>query len=114
MKNKTFISFPDLNFTALNKLKINLKNVNPTHLLDKYPGVKYKFGAFSYNPDVTKYGIDYDWKKTLFRMLNLEFKEGVSYSLAVLATYVLENKQIKYVTCGKHLPMPQKGKQKHF
>lgn len=101
----SFVSYPEPNFTILNKLNLKIEDINPTHILDNFEskGINYKFGRYLDNNNTQSNEIIFDWKKNLYDIINNQFREGVSYSLAVLGCFVDDINRAKFLSYGKHL-----------
>jgi len=113
--NKLNKTYPDLNYNILNEQIINFKEVNPTHKLDDYDSLYYKFGPNLQIPPLFalarlrsdgKYkDIDYlNWMDNLYKLINEEMKDGITYSLAILGIKKeSNNNKPSIITYGPHI-----------
>jgi hypothetical protein len=101
------------NYKLLNELNININTINLTHNLDKFEGIKYKFGGSKYYPDFYKTDqklhsyVEYGWQEDIQHLVENILQDGITYSIAVLGTYY-ENGKLDSITFGEHLLVTNK------
>jgi hypothetical protein len=111
---KGFSSLPNFKEEILNKLNLNLNNVNETHkILDGK--IKYKFNNYINYPnlsvdDLDKIRIgdannwDFNWKSDIRILIDYELEEECIYSLGIVGiSFDYENNNFKFVTYGPHI-----------
>jgi hypothetical protein len=101
------------NYKLLSELNINVSNINLTHDLDEFEGIRYKFGEVKHYPDLFNQEqeshnyMDHGWKEDIRHVIDNLLQDGVTYSMGVLGTHYKDG-NLDSITFGEHLLVTNK------
>jgi hypothetical protein len=101
------------NYKLLSELNINVSNINLTHDLDEFEGIRYKFGEAKHYPDLFNQEqkshnyMDHGWKEDIRHVIDNLLQDGVTYSMGVLGTHYKDG-NLDSITFGEHLLVTNK------